>query len=292
MKELLRQVYQQLPFKQELFTLAKRFHRPPEAIYRHLSFRGVFSVDVEGKSFLLKHHGFQVENCIFWDGLLSPDWEGASMALWVKLCKTAHVVIDGGANTGVYSLVCKALNPAAKVYAFEPVQRVHSKLVENCRLNGFDIQCVDKALSNSDGTATIYDLPSEHVYSVTVNKNLNAPDVDTRAVTITTVRLDTFLAAQDQMLPVDLMKLDVETHEPEVLEGFGKFLEQMRPTMLIEILTQEVAAKVEALVTGKGYLYFNIDDVRGPRRQERLTKSDHYNFLLCSAEKAKELGLD
>ena len=37
------------------------------------------------------------------------------------------------------------------------------------------------------------------------------------------------------------MKIDVETHEPAVLKGMGEYLRSFRPTMLIELLNDEVA---------------------------------------------------
>lgn len=41
------------------------------------------------------------------------------------------------------------------------------------------------------------------------------------------------------------MKIDVETHEPEVLEGVGEYLKKFRPSLLIEILDDEITAKVQ-----------------------------------------------
>jgi hypothetical protein len=104
-------------------------------------------------------------------------------------------------------------------------------------------------------------------------------------------RLDTFVERMG-IDRIDLMKMDVETHEPEVLAGMGRYLEEFAPAMLIEILTDEVGEAVENLVKNIGYLYFNIDD-RGGRlkKVEHIRKSDHWNYLLCSPATAKDLGL-
>ena len=87
------------------------------------------------------------------------------------------------------------------------------------------------------------------------------------------------------------MKIDVETHEPEVLQGFSKYLSKHRPTMLIEILNDDVGKEVNKLVLGLGYLYFNIDEDGGIRQVSEITKSDYYNYLLCTNTVAKELDL-
>jgi hypothetical protein len=90
---------------------------------------------------------------------------------------------------------------------------------------------------------------------------------------------------------VDLVKIDTETHEPEVLAGFRRTLQRDRPTLLIEILNNEVASKVEAIISGLGYRYYNIDEVDQPMPMDHLSRSDHYNFLVCTPEIARSLGL-
>lgn len=289
-RERLRRVYDLVPFKRELYIALKKVRVPSESVYRHLHFKGRFTVAVDGShSFEMMHHGYQVENEVFWAGL-AGGWEKVSLALWVTLCRSARVVVDIGANTGIYALIAKSLNPRAAVYAFEPVERVFRKLEENVRHNGFDIRCFPLAVSNRDGAAIIYDMPTAHVYSVTVNKDLSPPGTATIPTAITTVTLDTFIAEQG-LSGIDLMKIDVETHEAEVLEGFAGHLRQFRPTLLIEVLNDEVGARVQELVGGMAYLYFNIDERSGTRRVETIGKSDYYNYLLCSEETAKGLGL-
>jgi FkbM family methyltransferase len=210
--------------------------------------------------------------------------------LWIELVKDAEVIFDIGANTGVYSLIAKSLNSSARVYAFEPVKRVFQKLEENNRLNDFDIICIEAAASNSDGAAIIYDTSSEHIYSVTVNQNLNADDVKVIPTKIDVVRLDTIIE-QEKVTKIDLIKIDVETHEAEVLEGMGEYLEKFNPIMLIEILNDEVGQKVEALVKNKNYSYFNLNEETGSiRRVNKITKSDYYNYLLCPENVARKFS--
>ena len=90
---------------------------------------------------------------------------------------------------------------------------------------------------------------------------------------------------------IDLIKIDVETHEPEVLEGFSDYLSLYRPNMIIEVLNDEVGEKINKLVDGMNYLFFNIDENNGIRKVDKITKSDYYNYLLCNADTAKNLGL-
>jgi len=290
MKTLFKKIYSTLPFKKEIFTLLKFVWTPSESIYRHLHFKDVFTVHIDSnKKFKIKHYGFQLENTIFWSGL-TEGWEKESIKLWIKLCEEADVIIDIGANTGVYSLVAKTVKPSSAVYAFEPVTRVYKKLLENIQLNKFDIHVYEQAVSNSNGTATIYDTDSEHTYSVTVNKNMFSKETDVIESTIETITLDSFIK-KNKLAKIDLIKIDVETHEAEVLEGFSEFLMAYKPSMLIEILTDEVGEKVEALVKDLNYLYFNIDELGSIRQVQNLSKSDFYNYLFCSSETAHKLNL-
>jgi FkbM family methyltransferase len=182
------------------------------------------------------------------------------------------------------------MNPNAKVYAFEPVNRVYKKLEENIKLNKFNIQAIEKAVSNFNGTATIFDTPTEHIYSVTVNKNLNTENANVIETTIQTITLNSFVKEMN-LEKIDLIKIDVETHEAEVLDGFNEYLEKFQPTLLIEILNDEVGLRVSECVKNINYLFFNIDERGGIRRVDSITKSDYYNYLLCSKEIALKLGL-
>ena len=290
MEKFLKSVYGALPFKKQVFSFVKIFWSPPEKIFRHLYFKGKFRVRIDrSHSFLLSHYGFMIENEIFWRGL-EGGWEKVSFSLWMQLCRRSGHILDLGANTGIYSLIAKTVNPSANVYAFDPVERVFEKLEENNRLNRYDIRCVKKAVSDYTGKATIYDRPTEHVLSVTVNRNTISTDPSAIPVEIETIKLADFFR-EEKITQIDLMKIDVETHEPEVLKGMEQYLQQFRPAMLIEVLSDEIGKRIEAMVAPLHFLYFNIDEKKGVRQTEHIVKSDHYNYLLCSAETARELRL-
>jgi len=287
MKRILKNILNIIPFKKELFSLLKVLPIP-ESVFKHLYFKGIINVCFENYQFKINHYGYQLENELFWKGLTNG-WEKVSMQLWIELSKSSSVILDIGANTGVYSLVSKSINNKAEVFAFEPVKRVFEKLDNNNKLNQFNIKLFEYALSNNDGEAIIYDMPTDHVYSVAVNKNI--ADVDNPIVTkIQTKKLSTFIKEQ-KITHIDLIKLDVETHEPEVLEGMEEYLQKFKSTWLIEILNDEVASKIQQLIKDMDYLYFDIDEVSNPKMVEKIKKSSYYNYLICSLEIAKKLKL-
>jgi len=277
-----------VPFKKALFGFVKILGAPPERIYKHLYFKGIFNIRVNGISFKMYHYGYQLENDIFWNGL--EGWEKNSLQLWKEICRNSAIIFDIGSNTGIYSLLAKTINKDAKVYAFEPVKRVYDKLLKNISLNQYQIEAFEMAISNYSGKAIIYDPESEHTYTVTVNKNILPDSIKVRPVEITTKTLDDFIREND-IKNIDLIKLDVETHEPEVLEGFSQNISMMKPSILIEILNDEIAVRIEALVKDLGYLYYAIDEEKGIKKVAVLKQSPSYNYLLCQKNIADMLAI-
>ena len=290
MKNIFKQLYKIIPFKPTIFKGLKSIYTPNENIYKHLHFKGRYNVKINPKaSFKINHFGFKVENDIFWSGIFG-NWEKDSLLLWSKLCAKSDVVFDIGANTGVYSLIAKSVNVNSSVYAFDPVQRVYDRLSENISLNNFNIQSNQLALSNKTGEAIVYDIDAEHTYAVTVNKNLHSVTDKVNEVKIKTLRLDEFIE-QNNINKIDIMKIDVETHEPEVLEGMGKYLTIFKPTLLIEILNDNIANQIQSLIEDIDYIYFNLNEKGDIKQVNNLSKSDFHNFLICDKKTALQLNL-
>jgi FkbM family methyltransferase len=273
-----------MPAKRFMFSLLKRVWTPPPALYQHLHFRDTFYVDVDNEhGFYLRHYGFEIENDIFWSGLLGG-YEKISMYLWINLSRRAKVILDIGANTGIYSLSARSINKEAEIYAFEPVDRVYKRLLENRELNNYNIECLKIAASNYDGTGTIFDMPTEHVYSVTVNKNLQDSTTEVVEKVIQTVKLSTFIE-QQAITQIDLVKIDVETHEPEVLEGFEDYLREFSPIFILEVLNNEIGKKIQDLIKDLDYIYIKIDEEHGTERVNEISVTGPTNFLLCPSNK-------
>jgi len=290
-KRLLKRAYAALPLKQPVYTALRALVRVPEPVYRHLHFKGVITVKVDDHaSFRIRHHGHLIENELFWRGL--DGWEKTSVELWVRLCRHAEMIIDIGANTGMYALLAKAVAPQATIAAIEPVARVFERLEDNIKLNGGGIKAIRAAVSDHKGTAVLYDQGwADHVLSVSLNPEFNTQDPNLVPVEVPCITVMDVLS-EFQKPTTDLLKIDVETYEPTVLRGFVDLIRRDRPSMLIELLNDSVAEEVAAIIEGLDYVYFNIDDkVWPPMRTERLSRSAHYNFLICRPEVAERIGL-
>lgn len=289
LRQLAHSIYDNVPFKQRLFELMRSIMPLPETVYRHLHFKGVFKVPTgQQTSFLVRHYGYQVENDLFWAGF-GKGWEATSLVVWSRLAQQSTVILDIGANTGVFALAAKAINPRARVLAFEPISRIADRLRDNVALNGFDIAVVEAGASDSTGEAVIFEPATEHAYSASLDSTMLAGRDDLRETTIAVTRID-HLVRERGLGRVDLVKLDTEKHEMAVLQGFGEVLALSRPSFLIEILNPELGAGVASVFKDRGYVFYEIAEGEGITLKPTLGGAGR-NHLLCPQEVADVLGL-
>jgi FkbM family methyltransferase len=212
----------------------------------------------------------EIENNIFWFGIENYA-ETESLKLWCKLAKNSGTIIDAGAFTGLYALSAKTVNKSAIVVAFEPTQYWYKKLTENAHINNFDILAVNKAVSDVTGLTHIQEVYQDE-------KQVEA------------IRLDDFVA-EKKFTSVDLVKLDVEKHEPEALTGFLSTLGSNKPAMIVECVYKEVGERIQKILEPFDYLFFEVDEEKGAFQVKNITGSRHYNYLICQPHHAEFLQL-
>lgn len=220
------------------------------------------------------------------------------MEIFADFCRTIspREIFDIGANTGVYGLIAKAILPKANVSFFEPIPKALEMIEKNLSINNFSGDIFKIALSDFDGKGSFF-LPSgqDMAYSVTLNAfadeaidGVHDQTRDYNELFAKVSRVDTLIDAAKCDIP-DLVKLDVETHEPEVLRGFGKYLSSST-SFLIEVLTDRKAAEINAILDGLGYDFWNIDDRKGTvRKTADIEKSDFFNYFVCRPEISQKL---
>lgn len=301
MKTFFRTLYRALPFKRPIILAIRAFGLGrviPARFKGYLVFEGPFSVPIESRKFvMLNGYGREIEAKIFWEGVNA--FESGTLPWWQKLGKRSQVILDIGANTGIYALLAKTLQPSAEVHAFEPIARVYGILSANLDLNGTaspPVVAHRVALSDYTGEGKMFDLPVEHMYTASLNKDIHAERGNpTPACTesVPVQRLDDFLTAQ-KCQRVDLIKIDVESHEPAVLCGLGDWLPRFHPSLIVEIWNNEVGEAVETVLQGCNYRYFALTGrAPEPRAHIRNDFPDRgfLNYLICTENIAQEIGL-
>ncbi len=235
-------------------------------------------------------YGDVVENSLFW----SRDGRGedtTSFQVWERLATIADgMILDIGANTGLYAMLAKAANPNATVKAFEPVNRIAKKLARNIMGNGYDIEVVEKAVSDKNGVATFHDSAdpksSTNGYSASLENTFSFND---RSYQVDVVTLDSMLADAK----VSLIKIDVELHEVSALRGMMAIIERDRPSILIEVINEEIAEEVTRMLSPFGYEFYPIEEKKGLHAGNKLRPLPGHNFnnIACLPNLVQEANL-
>jgi FkbM family methyltransferase len=160
--------------------------------------------------------------------------ENSTSNLFRKFFSVEQIVfVDIGSNLGWYSLLAKSLNSNSNIFAFEPMNSVREKLLENLKHNGYqNIHVESCALGTTSHTAQIWS------YSGNNGMHTLHPIEDWGAKPSYEVRIEVLdrytKSLCEQNLPI-LLKLDVEGSEMDVLKGATSLLKVDRVQMIIEV---------------------------------------------------------
>jgi FkbM family methyltransferase len=177
-----------------------------------------------------------------WNGTFR--YEPGSLRTWADLAAKSEVIVDVGAHVGHFALIAALAAPSAKVVAFEPVDYIYARLSVNQRANGLkNLEALPTAVSDHEGWADI----SVRFGPSLLSTGSTLEPTDRPGTRIKKVPL-TSIDAHFADTKVDLVKIDVEGHEPQVLNGAREVLKRDRPAVFIEVLrTTPLPALLEVL---------------------------------------------
>jgi FkbM family methyltransferase len=124
-----------------------------------------------------------------------------------------QVILDIGANVGLFSLYAARQAPAARIIAVEPFPQTFQRLLEIVadHLLTDRIICLDCAISGAGGPRLMANGPSPSQQRALAAAGRNAPGIQVHSKTLREL-------LQEQALNrVDLLKMDIEGSEYEVL---------------------------------------------------------------------------
>jgi FkbM family methyltransferase len=170
------------------------------------------------------------------------------------LCDRSRVSMDVGAHHGIYTLGASLFS--RRVIAVEPQYHLARALRQSIPARAV---LVDGALSDRPGEATLR-IPL-HEWDSRSHLDLGGKgDGQWRSQRVALFRMDDVVQE-----PVGFVKIDVEGHEREVLEGAIRILESDRPAFLIEIEERHKAGSVEDItrfMQERGYRGFFVEGSR------------------------------
>lgn len=152
-------------------------------------------------------------------------YEKVDLRLALELTPVGGTCIDIGANNGVYALhFARKVGKTGVVHAYEPDPVIYSRLVSNGKLNSFQevLHCHRFGVSDLCGSRSFYRSDPRHSGWGSL---VEFEDIAVKTEPIETITLDAILE-NEGLTRVDVLKIDVEAHEPEVLEGARKSLHE------------------------------------------------------------------
>jgi FkbM family methyltransferase len=194
------------------------------------------------------------------------DLDTASFLTMKERIKEGAVILDLGANVGMYSLLlARWAGPTGKVFAFEPAAGIADKLRRHVVLNKLTerIEVIQAAVGDVVGEVTFY------TAGLSGHSSVNAAAVvggQAHPVAVTTV--DAFCKTHG--ITPTFLKIDVEGYEAHVLEGARDTIQRCTPDMLIEThpglwegllrTREQIAERLDGLKK-QGYYLVNLDGV-------------------------------
>lgn len=267
----------------------------PARLWRSWPVCGSFDIDLPGSG-SIRIAGADndwFDRVLYWLGFGGDEPE--TYPIFMGLARGSGLVLDIGANEGIYTLLACAADPEVNAMAFEPVPQVFAKLQANVEANGWTDRCalVRQAASDRKGTATFHMAPS--------GGSIHAGFYPDRVITsssdkgslieVEVVTVDEACAAEKGR--VGLVKIDVEGYEDQVLLGMTRILSQDGPDLVVECMPEGPIVEIEEIVKKHGYNIYHIRE-GGPVPMGRISpdpERNERNFLFSrDPDVLKRLG--
>ena len=212
------------------------------------------------------------ERGLFWVGLADDEPETIGEFERLVSAMPGIVVLDVGANRGIFSLVALAASPTCTVVAVEPTEGTADHLESVVALNGWAerLRLVRAAAADHEGTMS-FEVPRNpfpcHASLVGVGK---APVAGSAVVEVPVTTLDALVEG------ADIVKIDVEGAEHLVLAGMHRLLATSRPSIIMEVLPESQLAKCASILRQHNYEFFHLTKA-GPVQRDRLEPDQSRN---------------
>lgn len=191
-----------------------------------------------------------------WHFMHRPKSAEVELAFLNKIVQEDAVTVDVGANCGLYTRELARLSK--RVYAFEPSRQMANVLRQTSAAN---VEVHEVALSDQEGVAQLL-IPQSEQGAVHGLASLE-PQVALAAKSCAALNVPTARLEDVVHEDVAFVKIDVEGHELNVLNGSVSLLERSHPVFLVEAEDRHRASatgSVFAFFRDKNYSGFFVED--------------------------------
>ena len=205
------------------------------------------------------------------------------------------IIVDGGANTGDYSLSINKFIPNCKIYSFEPVESTFRQLVDNVKdcqnviplkKGLFKENCFKEInVFNSHAHCSLYDIEGLHYHP-------------SQKLVIELVRGDDFMK-KNKIDHIDFLKLDIEGSEFDALKGFEDSIKRANIKAIqfeygyINISTKRLLIEYYKFFESNGYVIGKIFPKQVEFRKYEFKYEDFLgpNFIAVSKSESRLIDL-
>lgn len=196
------------------------------------------------------------------------------------ILKPNSVFIDIGANKGIYLYQAEKIIKTNTIFAFEPNESLVYFIKPLFKKVNFNI----KAVSSKTGIS-ILNIPKKGTKLQDTRATLENLEGETQKIEIETITLD-YWFENLKINTIDVIKIDVEGHEWETIQGCQKILQKIKPIFIIEIEKRHAKYAIREIFDF--VLNFNYDVFYFDRNSLKLVTFDYNlieNYQLESQEK-------
>jgi FkbM family methyltransferase len=204
-----------------------------------------------------------------------------------RFLKNGDVLLDIGSNIGLFSLYASQIvGNEGQIYAIEPTPETFKRLEGNINLNLFkNIRTFNIGLSNEKATLK-FNISNDGHDAWNSFAKLNELE-NSSSVEVEVTTLDSFLN-ENNIIHIDLVKLDVEGWEKFVLQG-GKELitKSSSPVFMIEFTEENAFAagyycgEIYDVMKKYGYQWYTYDVDNNELDKEEKRLHYPYNNLIA-----------
>jgi len=221
-------------------TTSKFSQRVSKFLIQRWPVTGVLDCSFNGVPFRMYNTGDDGLTTYFYYDI--PYHETSDLKLFTALAAESKIIVDIGANTGLYSFLSSIANRNSVIHAIEPYSVNAVRLQKNLDLNNCKNVSVNRTAMGDftgeielsvPGDGTVTDVSS---VNVDFSKRFY-PTVKWVKQSVPITTLDAFVA--EKKIKPDLIKCDVESHEMEVFKGASNVLKTHRPLIIFECFLDE-----------------------------------------------------
>jgi len=211
----------------------------------------------------IRSHGFQnihldldIRNRASWNIYMTGKHQPGVAAIMQTYLGAGGIAMDIGANVGIFSLPLAKRRPDATVHAFEPNPETFGVLQKGAGDNNV-ANMVPHPIALSDETREV----ALHIPEQNAGASTLSPDVSKQAYRTQIIKAVNFMEWWDGAhRPVpDVIKIDVEGHEPQVIKALLPLLNKHKPALVVEMSPELFScADLMALMSNLDYVAYKI----------------------------------